>query len=722
MGLPKIITADCGHKASLDTLIRVGGKGHYQCADCISDDYEKNLFHPVKVNRSKFKKLMNFLFVFVLLCVLIGGVFLFSPSVIALDSTDFEMFMDMKSDYADKTGNYATTSTNAPDCAGSYCEFDDDFVDSNNNGHSTLLVWGCWIYQDSSGTAGTNDYISGTSATRPWLFWDSGGVTTTSRISAPGNININGDGAIDVWQLHVMKYDGETFTYWLNETQTRNENPTGAMSVSDLYYGCRDSDCSGTSSWFVGRLSACFTIENEAIVQSFNDTEVSEIFELGYTQVYADWVINDPPYVATVQIDNSVTNYSSVGVSPIIEYKHEFWKFRVNFSDDSSVDNVTFVLYNSSGSVMQNFTNTSVSGSQTVFTVYGGNFSDFQNPYNITVTATDDSDDSTVNSSVFAVADATAPSQSGLNDSNVEQDTVYLFNVTFTDEHFFKFNVTCDNGFNDSDTGLNTQSYQYLANITINDTTLCEWHYCDGHTGELRYYWSHQIRNRTLAFRKDYRNEFKLSSNEDVNFAVYKLRDRMKFVLRYLNEPLWTPSVRYHTLIYETEGDGHFIIDDDYDVWIVDDDNDVWFDMNNDRNVEFDVFQINNTAFEITIGSRWSIITFESIGELNCVDLNITLTATPPDIVSNSGGYHAVQFETIPEALFMFFLFIVWLVFFLIAFFVRNDYGGGVLAFNVAQALTGLVLMFNMYAYNRPIALVIGLLSLTMMAFLFTKD
>jgi hypothetical protein len=325
-------------------------------------------------------------------------------------------------------------------------------------------------------------------------------------------------------------------------------------------------------------------------------------------------IVNSPPviFIESVNTSLGLTSLTN-GVS--VEYASGIWNwFLAIIDDDSQWFNVSWG--NSSGYIMHSIAgNTSMISLQTP----DGLFADFDgNPFSINVTVNDSFGAVTNASLYFNVNDTTNPACDFANDS-VLWNEVYYFDNTCTDESFFSLNVTCDNNFNFSVTGLNVTSYNFENQTQMEqDNVTCTARWCDGHTGELSLEWDVVVKDNKFTFNQ----KNTLEINTDAVLSYEKLYDRVKFSFEMpkdLPANLLTEYKYTYTFTYTTTGKGFYFKSEKYQAWIVDSGSETWFDLNG---VEGDVTvkQLSDYTFEIKVMTDQTSLAFESIGELNCAE------------------------------------------------------------------------------------------------------
>ena len=378
---------------------------------------------------------------------------------------------------------------------------------------------------------------------------------------------------------------------------------------------------------------------------SYNDTsllwglpEPHEYYEWGNRTIYANCsyppnstfdnstsetiiIINAAPQIFFGQV-NTVLGITALEDNVVIEYAAGIWNWFGSIVDTNpQVLNVTW--YNSSGYILFSFQGSPFT---TELNTSDGLFIDFSgNPFSINVTVNDSFGIVINDSLVFNVTDTTSPVCDFANDS-VLWNEVYYFDNTCTDESFFSLNVTCDNGFNFSATGLNVTSYNFLNQTTMEqDNVTCTARWCDGHTGELSLDWDVNVKDNKFTFNQ----KNTLEINTDSSLSYEKMYDRVKFTFEMpkdLPANLLTKYKYTYTFAYTTKGRGYYFESEKYRAWIVDSESETWFDLNGVEG-EITVKQLDDSTFEIKVMTDQTKLEFQSIGELNCVEREFMIEA-----------------------------------------------------------------------------------------------
>ena len=249
-------------------------------------------------------------------------------------------------------------------------------------------------------------------------------------------------------------------------------------------------------------------------------------------------------------------------------------------------------------------------------------FDDFEaNPYNLTLWANDTAGNETKISKLFNVTDIIQPYCTGLESSQVLSGTNYTWNITCTDENFYSFNLSCDNGINKYIDGLNLANYSYMNSSILNSTVTCLYKYCDGHTNEkLKQKWYVRPKKNKIEFQINDNVHVLKSLSENLTFNYSVIDDRIIFdVIRYEKNINKNNEVEFE---YTVSSNSYYFPSNKYNAWIVDSKSKTWFDLNNNMNIKTNVLRWNETTWKINLkfdeNNKNNKIKFESIGELNC--------------------------------------------------------------------------------------------------------
>lgn len=407
----------------------------------------------------------------------------------------------------------------------------------------------------------------------------------------------------------------------------------------------------------------------------------------GYVWALYDEPPPDPDPEINFSYINSTSSNSGFPVAAPLVYDSGEWNFTFNVSDNN-LDTVTVSLINSSSLQFQtNFSGGDINFSLAVFNFSGLFLQDFGgNPFNLSVWANDTTGSSDYDSYLFNVTDSVDPVCMGFINDSILNNSYYNFSAICSDESFFSLNVSCDNGFNFYEDGLDTDSYNFTNSTLILSDTSCIYRACDGHTlsslsrdsfhtlseEKVSYHTLSGIHRVNVSF-------YPLSSGVD-KVSVWKEKDRIRF------EYVFNKSVKGpKSFIYRASDRAVYIPSDKYKGWIVDPVSNTWFDSNlaNDPGARVDVERVSYEEYQITVFSDSHNLVFESIGELNCISGSFDIDLIP--VFSGKDSFDSVQ-----EAIYYLGVLAFWIALIVIMFQVRGLHGRHVALFNMLQLLFGL--------------------------------
>jgi len=333
-------------------------------------------------------------------------------------------------------------------------------------------------------------------------------------------------------------------------------------------------------------------------------------------------IANVPPVIVFSGVETSLGfTFASDGMT--IEYASGVWNWSGLVSDDN-LDHFNVSIFNRTGGLVINWTGLVNSS---ILSTPDGMFVDWDsgNPYYMNVTAVDEEGNYTTISDAFYVNDTTNPT-CDFTDASQLRNTNYSFNNVCTDEFFFNLNVTCSNNFSFFRDNLNTSSYNFVNQTLIGESDVtCTARYCDAHTGILSEDWVVDVKDEKFTF-----NTNTLEVDTPSILSYEKLADRVKFTFempKILLPNLLTKYAYTYTFVYKTEGKSYYLVNDKYEAHIADSTSETWFDLNG---IKGDIFvkRLSDNEWEIKVMTDQLKLEFESVGELNCVQKNFTITST----------------------------------------------------------------------------------------------
>ncbi|MFO7969203.1 MAG: hypothetical protein R6U15_03710, partial [Candidatus Izemoplasmatales bacterium] len=322
-------------------------------------------------------------------------------------------------------------------------------------------------------------------------------------------------------------------------------------------------------------------------------------------------IIGRLPTIFIEQVNNTnglVMLYDGVE----IEYDSNVWQWFGACVNCEGGFNVSWTYPN--GTALQSYLNQNGS---TQLETNAELFREINNPYNITINASNIEGNITIETLQFNVTDTFAPICTVLEDDSVLNNTEYEWDITCSDESFFSFNMTCDNGFNYYIEGLNVQSFNFINSTVIDDITTCTYRACDGHTSEeLKKTWKIKDDKDKQLLEFDVNNQkHEIYYDSNVNMSYEVKKDRVSFKVKKSDKN--DNTIR---LVYKTKGLPYYFDSIKYDYWIVDGKAETWFDLNSfDVNKEdIKMKKLDSYTYQFDIITDKEEITFNSIGELNC--------------------------------------------------------------------------------------------------------
>jgi len=346
-------------------------------------------------------------------------------------------------------------------------------------------------------------------------------------------------------------------------------------------------------------------------------------------------IINIPPILSFVSMNNSGGTFSLITGS-FYEYYSGNWEFLFNASDND-IDNIRLQFVNSSG---QSIYNQTYANFPTHILIDGDLIVEFAgNPVNISLWVNDTNSDISYISMWFNVTDIHPPTCSNLISSTEIIGDTYIFNTICTDQNFFSFNLTCGNILDNYSIGLNVNQFDYTNNITINESFTCVYKMCDGHTEErLSKDFYSSIDEKTIKVEHNNKKvEFGVLDNvELVSADIIRKRDRISFKYTFIEK-----SEKKKIFYYITSPNAYYLKDSIYPAHIVDYDSLTWFDLvlKGNEKLDYEINRLNSTYWEIIINSDLNILEFQSIGELNCINGQFTITSKADAGISNLDDY-----------------------------------------------------------------------------------
>lgn len=284
---------------------------------------------------------------------------LFLPLSVFGAVSDFtpEIWLDMKSDYTDQTGNYTTSAIGTgPDCSsGTHCSFDGSegidggpIIDTFFNNVTQF----CWVNYatHNNGHVFGEDNVGG--SIEDGIFSNAGSYTFRGQDTTSTNRDVvYGTDLSGGWNLYVWWYNSVNITAWVNNTfvgATANFGNGIVVNSEPWTVGDNDNNNFG----YTADITMCGVLTG---ADSFGPTEVNELYTAGPTATYDDFY------------GGATYNVGGINITANDIY------------DDSKIDNFTVTVSNSSFSSIVASNNTGGSFFENVTTGnYTVNVSDSQ--------------------------------------------------------------------------------------------------------------------------------------------------------------------------------------------------------------------------------------------------------------------------------------------------------------------------------------------------------
>lgn len=417
-----------------------------------------------------------------------------------------------------------------------------------------------------------------------------GSVTGLVTVTTPLTTYHNGN-----YYFLAMTYDGTNMTAYVDGAYIGSvqANMEAMSTCNEVMIGDIDADCNGVGT---GTFELLGTVDEVSLWnRSLSAAEVSAIYDLeNHFSTY--------PFSPLISI-NSIINDSNYSASHDLSY--------INFSYDYAKEGNCSLYVNN----VMNATNQTVTNGTALIYPSGPFATGY---YNVSIQCTTVYDPGTSSNYSF-YADTSFPSCNFPSSILVENNN-YTFNVTCTDENFFSLNITCfNNNWSHVISGLNVLEFNLTNNTVFNESDICSYEYCDGHTlWSIDKSWDNVIDKNKVEFLKKSRLMGVLvSSDVESKISVIKKKDRVSFVIDF------SKNVSDVVLNMTFPSDSlYYFKDKKYEGWVVDSVNKLWFDLNNNAGIKDFVVKrdsANTFLFYFKLGKD-KRVEFDSIGELNCVN------------------------------------------------------------------------------------------------------
>ncbi len=449
------------------------------------------------------------------------------------------------------------------------------------------------------------------------------------------------------------------------------------------------------------------------------DTHTHEYYKHGLKNITADCqnadsnlninataqitIVNIPPEIFIEEfISPSGIIYAAIeGV--ILAYELGTWLVEIAVVDDD-FEVVNATLYNSTGDSLLSIQTSAVSSGQ--LPVSSDLLRDFnQQPFNLTVWANDTALDQSVLGLTFNLSDTADPVCLGfVNDtSTILNNSLYTFNAQCSDESFFSLNVSCDNGFENATEGLNVKNWNFTPSILINDSVTCSIEYCDGHTAK-------DVVIDAYSTSKEAVFDSKIILSSDISAKKFEFNhksDRVEFTFK--------PNKATDRLNFTvTSDDKIFIMDSiDYPAHIVT--GEYWIDFDHDDIIYWRVSRLSETSVfvELLFSEPSKNFKFKSIGKTNCINSAVNFQGQVSFTSVGETEDKAVEFSSIPQALFWIFLTMFWFIVMIAALKLKGIHGDRMGVMIILQSILGLVVAIG-WIQNFSFMIGMGIMGVTL--------
>lgn len=374
-------------------------------------------------------------------------------------------------------------------------------------------------------------------------------------------------------------------------------------------------------------------------------------------------VVNKAPSVNLNEIHTNSDIYDLIN-NLKIEYKSGVWSWFASVVDDD-LDTAIFTFKNST-SILQR-TVTKIPG--TIYTPEAL-FVQAGKVYNFSVFVNDSLKNRTYRSMTFSINDTSLPVCGPLLNHTVMNNTLWVWNVTCMDDYFFSFNLSCDNGFRYSKADIDNTSFAFVNSSRLKDavSVSCDYEFCDGHTAEA----IGEFRTVTDVARSTFAVDgVPLVLSEPVKaITLVKRVDRYSFCYDFGLSKAEYVAVTVPYGCYpasNSQWPGHLVCPEKR-LWIDFVNVDVKAAVAGDE-VLLDLRQVKDRAN----------VCFESVGRFNCVSGRQLFNISYPVVPKPN------EFQTTGQALWFFFLSLLWLVFLFGTITLKGPHGKHMLILNFAQ-------------------------------------
>lgn len=271
--------------------------------------------------------------------------------------------------------------------------------------------------------------------------------------------------------------------------------------------------------------------------------------------------------------------------------------------------------------------------------------------------------DCLVNSTVINwTLDTADPALTGFTSASHTVNTTFVRVLSAFDTHLYSMNVTCtDDMFTYTNTSIMPSTTANVTiNITLNQTMVCAYEVCDGHTARSIDGLVDVVQNASdevsFRWRQRFAHTLRVApSSAAATLNTTRETDRVTFTVTPVDKSVTQTVVLYYTVSPRAE----YVNSRAFPAWIIDPESKTWFDAVGATNVR--VFRINPTTFEVRFNTRGAV-TLRSTGALNCVSGSFTTTAaasTASDTLEEVVAPLACQNDSVADVLMYVFLFCI---------------------------------------------------------------
>lgn len=349
-------------------------------------------------------------------------------------------------------------------------------------------------------------------------------------------------------------------------------------------------------------------------------------------------IVNKAPSIVFNQVVTPTTIYN-ISNAMKIQYSAGIWKWYATVLDDD-VKNVTYKFYNVSKKVI--YSNFSLLKTKPI-NISSIKFVDFsQQPFNFSVLAFDVLGNRTFKSITFTVNDTGLPVCINNGKTQQQNGTAYYFNYSCSDDYFFSFNISCNNGFKNYKQDINGQSYSFInqTSLTSYPTDLsCDVLFCDAHTlnsiGDM-------VVTKTANSINFDGIPIRVTDAVIKDFTYTKLSDRYTFCIEPADTQIsyFNIEIPYGCHAVKSKWQGHLVCPEKR----------IWIDFVNPLAKTVSIGE-NTLTVDLSLVKDRSTVCFNSIGKFNCVNRTDIVDITEAPVNSSSRLTVGYCPDTTPSAI-----------------------------------------------------------------------